>query len=378
MFKIKFKRQKIFKRFLSIALAISTLCSILPLNAFADDLEYDMSYSNGSGGGVTSSAGGYQIDNTDNNCVGYRLSIVSTSGAKVSGTQVWDIFARNYGTNGTYAGSSTISRYKLFRVNSDGNIYKNNKTQWNDGYTDYYGKFSTSKKHSCWDDDINITFNTDPTKFKSWATDKSYGDVRKNRICKKLGFDYSDWEEKDFGSAANGLNENGYTLIVEPIFALDIAIKGKGNQKAVMTISDIGMYGGDVFGGNAGTSSSGAEGTWGWISKYTNRNWPHSLKTSEKTNFTTESYNWSVPSGTIGYVKFKDLVKKGYGVGIAAGTPPDGKTEVIDDKNVYISAWNTFLGSFSQNSDGVWLFNAAKPIKSVRCKKDVSYENGEI
>ena len=351
-----------YKRILSALLVATIILASVPNIVRAADVDYDMDYSSGGGGGTTGSGTGYSVNELgDAKACGYRFTVVASTGGMVSGTHVHDIFAKSYGT-------APISAYKLFKKNS---TQKYSKTQWN-AYPSNYGRFSTSKNNASMDDNVNITLNTNPNGFKKWITDGTYGNARTTRILNKLG---ASWDK---GNADKFLKNRGYTLLVEPLFYVKVKISGS-MRWAAMTVTDIGMYGSYMFGENQGSITSPTESTWGYIAEYTNKVWPFSLRTSDATSFSNDKYNWGGTNSTQKLLTFKQMVEKGYGVGIAAGTPPDP-----DDtpQNRYISLNNVAAGYYTQSGSN-WYFTMYKNARAVKRNTDnedaaYNYTDGHI
>ena len=97
------------KKVLSCLLVLCTILSVLPISAFA--LSWDGSSTGGTGGKDYAGAHGYAIRTSSDNCVGYRFSVVNSSGAnKVA--KVIDVFRdTGYGRLGYSEGYKFANKY---------------------------------------------------------------------------------------------------------------------------------------------------------------------------------------------------------------------------------------------------------------------------
>ena len=81
--------KKKFFKLLSCLLIVMTVIGIFSQTAFA--LEWDGSTAGGGGGGYPAGPNGYAVRTTDDNCLGYRFSVVTKSGS-TKNDAVIDVF----------------------------------------------------------------------------------------------------------------------------------------------------------------------------------------------------------------------------------------------------------------------------------------------
>ena len=347
--------KKIYKGIISLLLSFMIISTSVNV-AFAVD--YDMSYSEGGGGGNTSAASQYSVNDLgDAVAAGYRFSLVNSTGLRVSGSSVIDVYREGYAGHSTAWGS-----YKLFKKGTTNTKF--NKAQWNNVITNskessYYGRFSTSTTNSKKDGDLSITLPASPSSLKSYIKGNN---TRIKNIINAVGV-----TNLDDRPASDFLDYNGYIILCEPLFLLKININNSYNW-ATMTISDIGMYGRYMFGGSSGTTTSSNTGAWGYISEYTNKVWPFSLKTSSGSNFSNDDYNWNGTASTQTFLTFNQMITRGYGIGIAAGEMSD--EPVAEDIGLEIK--NAMFGKISNNQ---YVSGTPKSIKRVNSDGNSSTTN---
>ena len=273
-------KNKLFK-WLLMLLVICTVVSGLSLNAFA--LEWDGSSSGGGGGGSPAGPNGYAVRTTDDNCLGYRFSVVDKYGNnKVS--KVIDVFR-----NTTYGNYEYSSAYK-FSVKYNKKQLINNQ---NSG-------FGTSKNTNNCYKEADIGFASElptPDGMNSWQSDHN----NLNRILSVLGI-----------GSVNNL-KNGDKVLVEPLY--DVRLQGTYHS---VTTTELAIYGKYILGANSDGGSSSTSASWGFISSYTNKYYPNSLYTPDGQGL------WDGVDALSRRATFYTIINSGYGVGIAyTETKPD-------------------------------------------------------
>lgn len=273
------KRQII--RYLSCFLFLCAVFSALQLTAFA--LEWDGSSSGGGGGGSPAGADGYAVRTTDDNCLGYRFSIVDKSGNnKVS--KVIDVFR-----NTSYGNMEYSSAYKF--------TTKYNKMQLINNQNNGYG---TSKNTTNCYKETNLDFATtlpEPDGMSTWQNNTT----NLNVILAALN--------------AGNINslKNGDKILVEPLY--DVRLQGTYHS---ITTTELAVYGKYILGVNSDGGSSSNNESWGFISNYTNKYYPNSLYTPDGQDL------WPGVKALSQRTTFYTIINSGYGVGIAyTETKPD-------------------------------------------------------
>lgn len=254
------------------------------------------------GGGGTPSSGGFGV---------HRVGADKREG----------INAHNVGWRFSVVDANGITKYKPKDVFRD-------TTYGNEAYDNQYYKFETkyNKRDSIAHKTAafkTIASNTGCVKAADTGLDfrlvnGSYG----SRI--PTTYDMTEWlgKEDNINKIATIIGVprgkaglvKGDRILAEPIFALMI-----DSSYHALTVSEIGRYGRWYFGENAGTSTRKDYGaSWGWIANRTNGEWPGSYYTGdgqllEKLNWGATSYD----SKNKPLYPFKDLIEKGFGVGVA-------------------------------------------------------------
>ena len=279
------------KKVISILLVLCTLLSVIPYSALA--LSWDGDSAGGSTDAVNGSSTGYVIRSTsDSACVvGYRFSVVDSSGnMKVS--KVIDVFRNTSNGNNAYSNSAKFStKYNKKQINANKN--KSLTTTYNQ--TNCYKESAMEF----------ITSLPNPSGVETW---QSY-ETNINKVLSKLGV----------GSVSN--MNNGDKVIIEPLF--DVCLAG---EYQALTVSEIAYCGRSVLGGTStGGTSNGTSSTWGFIANYTNRIWPNKLFTPDGQGL------WSSATEIVSTKKetFNGLLTKGYGAGIAYNQTEDSTLKNI-------------------------------------------------
>lgn len=267
------------KKVISIILALCTFLSAIPLTALA--LSWDGSSAGGSTNAVNGSSTGYVIRSTnDDACVvGYRFSVVTSSGAmKVN--KVIDVYRKTSNGNNAYSTSAKFStKYNKKQLIAN----KNAKLTTTENTTNCYKE-----------NDMGFTTALpNPSGVKTW---QGY-EANINKVLSKIGV----------GSVSN--MNYGDKVIIEPLF--DVCLAG---EYQALTVTEIAYCGRSIKGGSSdGGTSNGTSKTWGFISNYTNRIWPNKLYTPDGQGL------WTGVSaiGSSSKATFDTILTKGYGAGIA-------------------------------------------------------------
>ncbi|MFI3326715.1 MAG: InlB B-repeat-containing protein, partial [Clostridia bacterium] len=261
---------KIFKKLICLILVIGTLAT-LSLSAFA--LEFSGSSNLGGSTGDTATKGFSVPYTSSSSMVGYRISVLNSSGV----TEVVKDF---------YYKSTYMSTYKYFLVNSNTGGVQNKyqlKNNWSGSFE------TTTKTMTYWSSLV------DADDIVSWSSSNA------DAILIKLGYSGG---ESDLAY--------GDRLLIEPLFMISIA-----STKCCMTISDIAMIGSHIFGKTGNVYSAGwSDGTWGYISNYTQKFWPNYLHTTSSDNSSYWSDLWSAAPTLSSIATFGTLLDSGYGVAV--------------------------------------------------------------
>lgn len=262
------------KKAISILLVLCVLISAIPYTAFA--LSWDGSSVTGSSATGSASDPGYAIRTDSDNCIGYRFSCVKSDGSmKVS--KVIDVYRNTgYGKLGYSDGYKFTTKYnKKQLISRKGN------------------SFSTSDNQTNCYKEADISFTTAlpaPSGMGTWQ--KYNGNI--NQILSRLGI----------GSVSN-LNY-GDKVIVEPIY--DLCLRSTYHS---VTVTEYAIYGRYLLGGSSTGGSSATSNTWGYISRFTNKEFPNELYTPNGQGL------WTVATKLTSKETFDNLISMGYGVGIA-------------------------------------------------------------
>lgn len=267
--------KKTIKRMLSLTLILLCVVSVLPLSAFA--LEWDGSSGGGAGTGHQADVDGYAVRfYPEDNCIGYRFSVVDKNGYNVSSKCI-DVFRDTYwGKNGYTA------NYKFDK--------KYNKARLIDYQT---GSYSTSKNtvNCIMESDMGfITGLSTPDRMEIWQAYN--GNL--NAVLWELGIGTID----DLS--------NGDKILVEPIF--DVKIE---KIYHAVTATEIAIYGAYFLGMDSNGGANAHADTWGFISNPTNKVYPNSLFTPDGQGL------WPGAAELTKKATFRTIINYGYGVGIA-------------------------------------------------------------
>lgn len=263
------------------------LSSCILLSCFAisaSALSWDGSSTGGGGSGDPAGANGYAVRFTENNCIGYRFSVVNKAGGnKVS--KVIDVFR-----NTTYGNMAYGSAYKFGTKYNKKQIINNQ----NSG-------FSTSQIANYCYQESSMSFASSLPAPSGMGTWQLYTN-NLNPVLYNLGI----------GGGIGSL-KNGDKIIVEPLY--DVRLQGIYHS---ITVSEIAIYGKYILGANSNGGSSGNPASWGFISAYTNRHYPNELYTPDGQGL------WTGVGPLSNRATFYTIINSGYGVGIAyTETKPD-------------------------------------------------------
>ncbi|MFI3141500.1 MAG: InlB B-repeat-containing protein [Clostridia bacterium] len=261
-------------KIISTTFIVFLLISLTVISVSA--LDWEGSSAGGGGSGTTVTADSFAIRSlTESSVIGYRFSVVDSSGNTVSDFFSIDIFRTTTNMSSNLQFTTKYNKSQLITLQNSG--------------------FSTSINTNlafCYTQSEFSFSMPDPDEMDTWATDKTYLDP----ILKELGF-------------SNGVDDllYGYKVLVEPIF--DIKINGSYHSLTLTEIALVGKYylGSSSYGGDydsvLGTS-------WGSISNYTNMNWANYLYTSDGMGL------WTNATYLSDRATFNTLINSGYGVGI--------------------------------------------------------------
>lgn len=310
-----------------IAIVLAALCMVSAFSPVCFALEWDGSSGGGAGRGKSADVAGFAVRYyPDDNCLGYRFSIVDKTGAnKVS--KVIDVFRDTY-----YGKIECTNAYKF-------NTKYNKKqliTYQNSGFST--GKVSTN----CYKE-ADVGFATAlgaPPTMKTWQANNN----NLNIILSTLG------------AGSISTMKNGDKILVEPLY--DVMIEGVYHS---VTATELALYGKYYLGENSDGGSSSTASSWGFISVCTNKLYPNLLFTPDGQDL------WPGASELTSRATFKTIINNGYGVGIAY-------TETRSDFSPALSvrkceAWsgtkgtrnNNYYGSSTGDIFGCWTYGNGYP-----------------
>ncbi len=273
--------KKKFFKLLSCLLIVMTFIGVFSQTALA--LEWDGSTAGGGGGGYPAGANGYAVRTTDDNCLGYRFSVVTKSGG-TKNDAVIDVF------RGTSYGN--LAYGSAYKFNS-----KYNKKQLIDRQN--WG-FGTSNNNSNCYKEGNMGFAwglPTPNGMNSWQNNTT----NLNAVLYKLGINDID------------ALKNGDKVLVEPLY--DVRLQSVYHS---VTPTEIAVYGKYILGASSNGGGSSTSASWGFIAAYTNKHYPNSLYTPDGQGL------WDGVGALSKQATFYTIINTGYGVGIAfTQTKPD-------------------------------------------------------
>lgn len=290
------------------AMLATILVVVIFLTIPASAIEWNGSTGGGGGGGDTSNASGdYSIPYTGNYAVGYRFSRIDYYG--VTKNNPIDILcstftSANYpvnNNNSSISGGNGYSRAKSAEwFNTKYNKVSLQARMYN---PDARGTTSKTLANVYTDTDV-LGGATLPPRISEIEATVMSGSVLDN-VCKKLGM-----------SGGTTDLQNGDKILVEPIFLMKMV-----STDYAMTISEVGMFGGHMFGWDKPDSTKGDSGSYGFIAEFLNQIWPSTLYNTD-TKFWNAGYDASVNTGgpasnAKGLISFRNLLLYGFGVGFA-------------------------------------------------------------
>lgn len=232
-------------RYITILMILCAVLSFTALPSFA--LTWDGSSAGGGGGGSAATTKGYAIRSTDLNkvCIGYRFSVVNKSGG-VKADAV-DVFRNTQGGNdaikNNYVFSSKLNKKQL--IDGQNNSYKTEKSSTNCLYESGMSFASALPA---------------PDGIGTWANNVT------NLNC------VFSWA----GIGSIDSLKNGDKLIVEPLW--DVMLNKVYHS---LTTTELAIYGKWLLGESSDGGASTTSETWGFISRFTNREFPNSLYTKD-------------------------------------------------------------------------------------------------
>ena len=293
-----------FKKKLTAVLS-ATLAAVLFVSAPASALEWSGSAGGGTGGGDVATNNNYTVADTSNTACGYRFTLVDYTGdERVDSIDVACSSYHNV-SNAQWAYRFARRKGKIYLKNhmSDNTIWRTEEC-WINTDTNFIG----------------VTLPTDTRKIQ--ATVMVYENF--DKICQALGL-------------SNGADDlkNGDKILVEPLFAM--TLKG---QRHVLTVTELGIWGGAEFGWDKGNKSTSVSGSYGFIANYTNCCWPSGLYNTDTTFWYAGWDAWGDGNNTWQrLLTFRQMVEGGFGVAFAY----DNKENPIPTVNVYptgVTFWN--------------------------------------
>lgn len=262
------------KKILSILLTVITVITLIPTSVYA--LTWDGASSSGNNSAGSSVITGYAIRTSSDNCIGYRFSCVDANG-NMKTLKVIDVFRNTgYGKLGYSDGYKFATKYNKKQLIA----YQNSS-------------FSTTQSSINCFKEADLGFSSTlpaPSGMGTWQSSKENINIILNKL--------------NLGSVSN--LAYGDKVIVEPIYDLMLA----GTYHSV-TVTEYSVYGKYFLGGGSDGGNSATSNTWGFISKFTNINYPNSLYTPDGQGL------WTAASALSSRATFNTIIAKGYGVGIA-------------------------------------------------------------
>ncbi len=300
-------------KILITAIICLILVSITAISASA--LSWTGTSSGGGGNASAATTTGFAIwnDTEDTVVIGYRLSVVSSTGS----TQkfVIDIFRNTTNMSSDYKFSTKYNKSQLISLQNS--------------------SFSTSStvKYCYSESEFSISL-PDPSAMSTWATRETNLDP----ILKELGY-------------TNGVDDLNYgdKIIVEPIFRVKLS-----SVYHSLTLTEIALYGKYLFGATSNGGSSWDSGTWGFIASYTNMYFPNWLYTTDGMGL------WTNASKLSSQATFYTLINSGYGVGIAYTETTQNTGSIVYNANGGTLSSSTYsLTGYShiQNASGDKFFH---------------------
>lgn len=274
----------------SVLMVFVIVFSALSIAPYA--LNFIGSGSGSSGGGSVSASGGYSLYSTDS-CQGYRFSYIDSNGNKLG---VIDVIKSSEQSN--YNGRTRFSR-KLNKKEFV-TLY-NNKVNF-----DVSTETAQVGRNATWIDSalsfyssLNYSFSGMASKMEVWqGWDKNI-----NTVLSKMSSSYS-----------ISKMQPGDMVLIEPIIFCNF-----NNTNYAVTLTELWMMAGSMFGYSTAAKYGGNNGTFNRIAYRTNGTFPNSLYTTNGKGLWTNATGLSVPSQANSQTgpTFTKLITYGFGVCIA-------------------------------------------------------------
>lgn len=295
------------KKILSTLVCLFLIFTLTVVESFA--LSWDGDNANTGGFGYDANTRGYAIRFTENNCIGYRFSVVDIEGNTRNGAVI-DVFRK------TKYGKSQYSKGYKFTV-------KYNKKQL---IKYQYDTFSTSRNTFYCYNEADMDFASalpSPDGMQVWQNDGR----NLNPILLTLGI--------------NNISDLNYgdKILVEPIY--DVSLEGIYHA---VTVTELAVYGQACFGANSNGGTSYTSETWGFIAAYTNKHYPNELYTPDGQGL------WEGASVLSKKATFSTIIRKGYGVGIAYTEMNNVQTDSLRIEAIFPNA------VYTENTDVITAF----------------------
>jgi hypothetical protein len=312
------------QRLIAVLLTIISIVSVFSSTCFA--LEWDGSSGGGAGRGTSADVRGFAVRRyPDDNCLGYRFSIVDKTGAnKVS--KVIDVFRNeyygNYESTNAYKFNTKYNKKQLINYQNSG--------------------FSTSKNSTNCYKEADMGFATalgEPSTMKTWQANNN----NLNKILSTLG------------AGSISTLKNGDKILVEPLY--DVMIEGTYHS---VTATELALYGKYFLGENSDGGSSSTASSWGFISVCTNKVYPNLLYTPDGQGL------WTSATELTKRATFKTVINSGYGVGIAytetkSDFSPDLSVKKLEAYNGSKGTKTFKYGTSTGDTFSTWTYGSGYP-----------------
>lgn len=294
------KQREILKKLLAVFLALVTVLAI-PLSATA--INYEGNDGPSSGGTSSTTDGSYVLSYTDVQklIVGYRFTGIKASGKAASTKGSFDVFMTN-SQFVTYVGGKNAAKTKIERTDDDGiemMMGRYSKKDYadaaanNTSLIDISSKAKDSNRYAF---EWNLNFTSTLPRTNDELGDWQDIDSNLNVIAKKVGY-----------SSLSGMSP-GDKIIAEPIYW----IAGLMGEEVFLTPSELAAFGKDKLGGTStgwpSNASGNGAGTFGFIRRYANQNFPNSFFTPDGMGLWEGATSLSSPTN------FNNILIRGYGV----------------------------------------------------------------
>lgn len=289
--------KKLFCKTLSVFFVLGLFIVGFSVSTYAVDLDYSGG-STSNQTGATNSTSGFSltvIDPTYENVVGYRFSIVDSSGSLKSSSKAVNIYLDNT----TYGEDAYSSAQRFITSGESVERLANKKMLANGKKIKSTTTAQSGREYLASEVGFYSIPNQNPSKISSWIQNTS--NTRKN-----LTQVYAACS----GGTYNSAGVEDYVLI-EPIVRIQLA-----GVVTAATPTELAIYGASVSGGgqydgsNGNLSNTGSETLWN-LQYYINREFPNLLYVDED----IDVYD-AVSIKTSGRYTYNNIVKKGYGCSV--------------------------------------------------------------